>query len=323
MNQPDRSERYATAIHDAMETDLSLMDQEPAFQALIARTAEAAMALADAELAVPSADQNRQFLTTLANLGIASHRLNQIRDAVRLHRQQIIGTSELYAVIDADDPVPPPADHAAVRAAALREAADALGRMDYGTDSQDYGYDTYRDAWNGGVMDAAALLRRMADEQPAPLDPAAIRVVALREAADWFEQDGRMVQRFFGHQVAAVLRRLAGEQPTNSEAPTPCSEVPCNHDGTGEPCSRHEREADWTERLENGRAQLLEAMSAVSEYRTCCGWAVDWARTLHAEGGIWETLGRAVGWPTGNYDQWVWVSWDEAAALYAAAPPSV
>jgi hypothetical protein len=76
---------------------------------------------------------------------------------------------------------------------------------------------------------------------------------------------------------------------------------------------------DQTERLERGRAQLLEAMSAVSEDRTCCGWAADWARTLHAEGGIWETLGRAVGWPTGNYDAWWWVSWDEAAALYGHA----
>jgi Asp-tRNA(Asn)/Glu-tRNA(Gln) amidotransferase A subunit family amidase len=48
--------------------------------------------------------------------------------------------------------------------AALREAADQLGCMDYDTDSNDYGYDTYRDAWNGGVMDAADRLRRMADE---------------------------------------------------------------------------------------------------------------------------------------------------------------
>ena len=40
-------ERYAIAIHDAMEPDLSLADQEPAYQALIARAAEAAMALAD------------------------------------------------------------------------------------------------------------------------------------------------------------------------------------------------------------------------------------------------------------------------------------
>ena len=51
----------------------------------------------------------------------------------------------------------------AYRAVVLREGADELGRMDYDTDSNDYGYDTYRDAWNGGVMDGAGLLRRMAD----------------------------------------------------------------------------------------------------------------------------------------------------------------
>lgn len=50
------------------------------------------------------------------------------------------------------------------RADTLRWAADALGRMDYDADSNDYGYDTYRDAWNGGVMDGAAELRRLADE---------------------------------------------------------------------------------------------------------------------------------------------------------------
>ena len=61
--------------------------------------------------------------------------------------------------------LPPAADRAAI----LREAADELGRMDYDTDNNDYGYDTYRDAWNGGVMDGADLLRRLAagerDEQ--------------------------------------------------------------------------------------------------------------------------------------------------------------
>ena len=68
--------------------------------------------------------------------------------------------------------------------------------------------------------------------------------------------------------------------------------------------------------LTTRRRQLIEAMSAVSEERTCAGWMADWARTIHAEGGIWETIGREVGWPTGNYDVWVWVSWDEAARLY-------
>lgn len=50
------------------------------------------------------------------------------------------------------------------RATVLNEAADALGRMDYEADSQDYGYDTFRDAWNGGVIDGAAELRRLAVE---------------------------------------------------------------------------------------------------------------------------------------------------------------
>lgn len=59
----------------------------------------------------PATNQNRQFLTTLADLGIATHRLDRIRDAARLHRQQLIGTSELYAVIEADD-VPHAADQA-------------------------------------------------------------------------------------------------------------------------------------------------------------------------------------------------------------------
>lgn len=61
---------------------------------------------------------------------------------------------------------------AEIRATALLEAADALGRMDYDTDSNDYGYDTYRDAWNGGVMDGAGLLRSLASEaQPAAVSP--------------------------------------------------------------------------------------------------------------------------------------------------------
>jgi len=77
-------------------------------------------------------------------------------------REWVKWISETVAALPAV--LPAPVDRAAV----LREAADALGRMDYDTDSNDYGYDTYRDAWNGGVMDAAGLLRRLAVEaQPA------------------------------------------------------------------------------------------------------------------------------------------------------------
>ncbi|MFJ5151411.1 hypothetical protein ACIQCF_07450 [Streptomyces sp. NPDC088353] len=72
------------------------------------------------------------------------------------------------------------------------------------------------------------------------------------------------------------------------------------------------------EALERGRAQLIEAMSGVSEERWCAGWMESLDQRLHAEGGIWETIGRAVGWPTGNYDQWVWMSWDKAGHLYTS-----
>jgi hypothetical protein len=70
--------------------------------------------------------------------------------------------------------------------------------------------------------------------------------------------------------------------------------------------------------LDRQRKQLIEAMSAVSEERTCCGWIAGWERTLHAEGGIWETIGRAIGWPVGDWGAWMWVSWDEAAARYGS-----
>jgi len=49
--QAERRERYAVAIHDAMEPDLSLVDQEPGTQALFARAAEAAVTMADTEQA--------------------------------------------------------------------------------------------------------------------------------------------------------------------------------------------------------------------------------------------------------------------------------
>ncbi|MFF4834064.1 hypothetical protein [Streptomyces sp. NPDC001315] len=57
---------------------------------------------------------------------------------------------------------------AADRAAILREAADAVMRLDYMELRADFEYDSQRDAWDGGTIDAAALLRRMADDAPAP-----------------------------------------------------------------------------------------------------------------------------------------------------------
>lgn len=130
-DRAERRERYAVAIHDAMEPDLSLVDQEPGAQALFARAAEAAEAVADTE----HASLNRRALTLLGDLGIATHRLDCIRDAARLHRQQLIGTSELYAVIEADDG-PPAAAPAADRAAILCDAADIAYRRARRLDDQ-------------------------------------------------------------------------------------------------------------------------------------------------------------------------------------------
>lgn len=81
--------------------------------------------------------------------------------------------------------LPAPADWAAV----LREAAEALGRMDYDTDSHDYGYDTYRDAWNGGVMDGADLLRRLADEAAVVPPPALTEAGRLRMQVEVLQKD--------------------------------------------------------------------------------------------------------------------------------------
>lgn len=68
--------------------------------------------------------------------------------------------------------------------------------------------------------------------------------------------------------------------------------------------------------LELLRAQLVDAMSSESERRWCAGWAKDLERTLHREGGIWETLGRACGWPLGYRGEDGWVTWWEAGILY-------
>lgn len=144
------------------------------------------------------------------------------------------------------------------------------------------------------------------------------------------EETAEVLERDPGHQTAADLIRQLAARITELEARTDQTGASgttarllnCGlcYEENGEEVHPHPecivRNAT-PGALERGRGQLLEAMSAVSEDRTCCGWAPDWARTLHAEGGIWETLGRAVGWPTGNYDQWEWASWDEATALYA------
>ncbi|MEU2924164.1 hypothetical protein ABZ636_03755 [Streptomyces sp. NPDC007251] len=98
-----------------------------------------------------------------------------------------------------------------------------------------------------GVDPNSCLTRPKADSKAAVYAEVADRLATDAEQGD---KDGltRIYRRSAARQVRAwgeELRRLAGGQPTpDTEAPvSPCSEVPCNHDGTGEPCSRHEQEA--------------------------------------------------------------------------------
>jgi hypothetical protein len=110
----------------------------------------------------PTADLNRQFLTTLGNLGIVSHRLGLIRDAARLHRQQLISSSELYAVIEADTPaVLPVSAGQADRAAVLEEAGASLDAHLEGF-FREYPEERQNSPWVNGWKDATAELRRMA-----------------------------------------------------------------------------------------------------------------------------------------------------------------
>ena len=178
---------------------------------------------------------------------------------------------------------------------------------------------------------AHALLRRLAAEQPTNTEahpPSHTWKVESPRRDTWASWGATYDDREWAQERYESATSTARQRPFRLVRATTTYTVEAEHTPAEErpvvveQPDTQTREADLTERLERGRAQLLEAMSGVSEERTCAGWCGDWARTLHAEGGIWETLGRTVGWPTGNYDQWVWVSWDEAAALYAAEAAS-
>jgi len=150
----------------------------------------------------------RAYLATLARLRTAAHRLDQIRDAARLHRQQLIGTSELYAVIEADDEEQPPADRAALR----RRFGEVLRRWGLLDEVNDP-----KATEEFAVTDLLAVL-------PEPVDPAAV----LRDAADRYDQlladmsadTGKDPRYWAGVQhVATGLRRMADEtQPADRAA---------------------------------------------------------------------------------------------------------
>ncbi|MFF4672315.1 hypothetical protein ACFY1C_21060 [Streptomyces sp. NPDC001279] len=67
------------------------------------------------------------------------------------------------------------------------------------------------------------------------------------------------------------------------------------------------------------RAQLLEAMHTTSEDRYCSSWMAGLSEALHEEAGIWELVGRAIGWPVGERGRWTWMSWEDATRIYEEA----
>ncbi|MFJ6540560.1 hypothetical protein ACIQMP_07930 [Streptomyces sp. NPDC091385] len=139
------------------------------------------------------------------------------------------------------------------RATILGEAADALGHMDYDVDSSDYGYDSYRDAWDGGVMDGAALLRRMADAaSPQPQAEGPAPGAELRETANFYEQvlanmlDGSLHPAYMAaiRDVICGLRRRADEAVA-ADGPTAGVRIPlpdADECGPNCPCRRSETE---------------------------------------------------------------------------------
>lgn len=115
----------------------------------------------------------------------SAHRLELIRDAARLHRQQLIGIRELYAVIEADD-----------RATVRAEAA-----LDLGRDLLRDGLDAFLHRLVGPQHAARIISEAAARSRAAALHHVADAVLADREYFD-----------AHGPRVAAWLRRRAEAQ---------------------------------------------------------------------------------------------------------------
>ena len=62
---------------------------------------------------------------------------------------------------------------------------------------------------------------------------------------------------------------------------------------------------------------LIDAMSLWSEENYCAGWLNGLEHMLHRQAGMWETLGRLVGWPIDCDASGGWESWEEAGERYA------
>ena len=68
--------------------------------------------------------------------------------------------------------------------------------------------------------------------------------------------------------------------------------------------------------LEWRRAQLIAAMRGYSDELYSANWLDNLDRVLHQQGGIWQILGLAIGWPLGYQGRDGWVTWEEAEIFY-------
>ncbi|WP_405964797.1 hypothetical protein OG713_34675 [Streptomyces sp. NBC_00723] len=242
----ERRERYATAI--------SKWHRDPE-QPLYTQGADAVIAVADAE----QAEARERYM---AGLRHADEMNNALMEEVQryadgterpvlwsvyneMHKRALTAEARAAAMERA---AALSAAETTNRAALLLWAADELGRMDYDTDSNDYGYDTYRDAWNGGVMDGAEKLRRLAaEEQPAEAQdslPAWLYRRFMPDGAGWENLDADD-RSYWEHQARAVRRAVArggfkagAEQPAVGEQPakTPWGVCPDCRAAAGPDC---------------------------------------------------------------------------------------
>jgi len=79
--------------------------------------------------------------------------------------------------------------------------------------------------------------------------------------------------------------------------------------------------------LSRMRRQLLDVMSGWSEDHYAAGWLIGLEWRLVREGGVWELLGRHLGWPVGGPDGPAhegkhWITWEEAVARAAESDRS-
>lgn len=72
--------------------------------------------------------------------------------------------------------------------------------------------------------------------------------------------------------------------------------------------------------LDAAREELLDLLSSWSEDRWAAGWVNGIDKEAHGVGGVWEVVGRVIGWPLGYRGDKGWVTWNEAASYYGAKP---